>query len=113
MHPANSGAGGLGTQPLSSRSAWPAPSSPTQRWVRGFTRLQSWKWPISAANDTLIAFAVHGARVSSDEVEYMAWKSYGTTRQSREGFGAKTTCAKPLAALAVIDPDSCVVRSSS
>jgi len=55
---------------------------------------------------------VHGTRVSSEEVAYIGWKSYGSTSHWVDGFGAKTTCPKPLTALALMEPVSCVVVSS-
>src|SRR2546430_6591575 len=53
-----------------------------------------------------------GTSVCSLDVEYIGWKSYGADVQV-VSVGRKFTCSKPLARPAVIDPDRCVVRSSS
>src|SRR5579872_586198 len=49
-------------------------------------------------------------RVCSEAVEYIGWKSYGCLKQLVP-VGSYWTWANPLAALAVIDPDSPVLRS--
>src|SRR6516164_3823631 len=49
-------------------------------------------------------------RVCSEEVEYIGWKSYGMLTQLVP-VGSYCTWPKPLAALAVMDPDWPVVRS--
>ena len=49
-------------------------------------------------------------RVCSEEVEYIGWKSYGWLTQLVP-VGSYLTWPKPLAALAVMDPDWPVVRS--
>jgi hypothetical protein len=48
--------------------------------------------------------------VSSLDVEYIGWKSHGVSVQV-DAAGSKLTALKPLAALAVIEPDWPVVRS--
>src|SRR5690242_12481621 len=50
-------------------------------------------------------------RVSGVEVEYIGWKAYGIAVQSVP-VGANRIWAKPLAGLAVIDPDWPLLRSS-
>src|SRR3954470_4627474 len=49
-------------------------------------------------------------RVFSDDVLYMGWNAYGSAVQLVP-VGSNLTCAKPLAGLAVIDPNAPVVRS--
>src|SRR6476661_5161343 len=50
-------------------------------------------------------------RVSGEEVEYIGWKAYGIAVHSVP-VGANRICAKPLAGLAVIEPDWPLLRSS-
>src|SRR5262245_19956903 len=74
------------------------------------TVLQYSKCPISSEAATLYEWAAHGTRVCSLEVEYIGWKLYGDCEHVAAS-GSKLTCAKPFAALAVIEPDSPVVVS--
>src|SRR5215472_5345942 len=94
--PAGSDAVGMLSQTKVPRS--PVPSA---LWTCG----QYSKWPISSENATLYECAAHGTRVCSLDVEYMGWKLYGRLVHV-VAAGSKMTCWKPLAALAVIEPDS-------
>src|SRR5258708_37220495 len=58
----------------------------------------------------LYEWAAHGTRVCSPAVVYIGWKAEGSTLHVL-AFGANTTCPKPLAMLAVIEPDVPCVRS--
>src|SRR6267142_1736331 len=68
------------------------------------------KWPISSENATLYEWAAHGTRVCSLDVEYIGWNAYGVCVQVA-AVGSKLTWAKPLATLAVIDPEPPLVTS--
>src|SRR5215467_240848 len=75
-------------------------------WVAGifFGPVQNWKWPISLSNATLYDSAAQVTRVFVVDVLYMGWKLYGMLMQD-DPLGSNFTCPKPLALLAVIDPD--------
>src|SRR5437773_6943140 len=74
------------------------------------TRPQYSKCPISSEKATLYEWAAHGTRVCSLEVAYIGWNAYGLCEQV-SASGSKLTWANPLSTLAVIDPDSALVRS--
>src|SRR2546428_7864602 len=72
--------------------------------------LQDSKCPVSSEKATLYECAAQMTRVCSDDVLYIGWKSYGMLLQLVP-VGSYWTWPNPLAALAVIEPNSCVVRS--
>src|SRR5215469_5575233 len=74
--------------------------------------VQNWKCPISVSIAALYEPAAQVTRVLVLDVLYMGWKLVGMAVQDVP-LGSNLTSAKPLALLAVIDPDWPVVASSS
>src|SRR5262249_57479275 len=103
-----------GAQRMSSASVL---DSPTPALVHGngnvlkSTALQYSQCPISSENAMLYPWAAHRTLVLSLEVEYIGWKSHGTSLHV-DPFGAYWIAPNPFAALAIIDPDWPAVRSS-
>ena len=73
---------------------------------------QKSKWPISSENETLPVCADQRvpAPICGALVLYIGWKSYGFSVHAVAGAGLNAICPKPLAALAVMEPDWCVVH---
>ncbi len=65
---------------------------------------------VPALNLALSLCAAQGKRVCSLEVAYMGLKAYGSLLHFVVA-GSNLICAKPLAMLAVIEPDQFVVKS--
>src|SRR6516162_6291226 len=96
--------------PAGQATGFPLESIPNGVAGMGFGPSHFSKCPISSANEMLVVCAAQGTRVCSDDVEYIGWKSYGVLTQLVP-VGSYCTWPNPLAALAVIDPVSPLVRS--